>query len=334
MTSITQGFDIEGEHIIWGLPFKDVAKTLNKFSQYPPYQGWSNLRCKCSEIYGLKTNEAEVRAPFEDRPIMQVIYQLASLGENSWGKLHTPYVRQLKEVFGSPTKTDSNYDQRHIKREYISGAVVYSAKWLIDDIRVSLSVYGGIRHEDSGDCAAGLFIDWINEKKAAEPFRIKNRLLEEQLLAYLTASSNIEKFTLDYPQRKFYVTHIDIGDPDVSGDRELRASQMALYQNELLQTPSVLQRKLKDNEIAIKFDEDSKRMIIANKCDATILNYDQEEKVSFINVLPARGPGKFVLQVKDLSINDSRKSDVLINLVLHIESKMGIKILRREGYDD
>jgi hypothetical protein len=184
MTTITHGFNIEDEHIKWGLLFKDAKKVLSKFSQYPPYGGWSNMRCKCSEVYGLKSTVANIRAPFDDRPVMQVSYELVPTGDRTWGQLHVYYVAELIKTFGEPTKTESLYGDRFYNKEYISGSVVYSAKWLIGDIRISLSVYGGIRYDQSGDSAAGLYVDWINEKKAAEPFRNRNVALEKEVYAY------------------------------------------------------------------------------------------------------------------------------------------------------
>ncbi|HZH65236.1 MAG TPA: hypothetical protein VEY10_10120, partial [Flavisolibacter sp.] len=133
---------------------------------------------------------------------------------------------------------------------------------------------------------------------------------------------------------KFYVTHIDIGDPDVTKDENVRLAQMALYRNELLQTPDFLQRSLRENEIVIKFLKEEHRMIISNKWDATFLKYSEGETVSFIDISPARGPGGYLLQVKDLSINDVRKSNVLINIVSHIESTTGVQVKRETGYDD
>jgi hypothetical protein len=334
MTTITQGFNIEDEHIKWGSLFKDAKDILSKFSQYPPYGGWSNIRCKCSEAYGLKSTVANIRAPLDGRPVMQVSYELMPTGDTTWRKLHVSYVTQLIHIFGQPTKTESLYSDRGYNKEYSSGSVVYSAKWLIGDIRISLSVYGGTRHEQAGDSAAGLYIDWINEKKAAEPFRNENIALEKELYAYLVNSNDIEKYALTDNQRKFYVTHIDIGDPDVTKDENVRLAQMALYRNELLQTPDFLQRSLRENEIVIKFLKEEHRMIISNKWDATFLKYSEGETVSFIDISPARGPGGYLLQVKDLSINDVRKSNVLINIVSHIESTTGVQVKRETGYDD
>lgn len=334
MTTITQGFNIDKKYIKWGLLLKEAKDILSNVPQFSPYEGWSNIRCKCSEIFGLKSTEANMRAPFDERPIMQVIYDLVPTDDRIWGKLHLSYVAQLTEVLGQPTKTENLYSERFHNHEYLSGSVVYSATWLIGDIRISLSVYGDIRHEQSGDTAAGLFIDWINEKKAALPFRSNNITLEQELYAYLMDSNDVEKYVLTENQRKFYVTHIDLGDPDVTKDENLRLAQMALYRNELLQTPEFLRRSLRENEIILKFLREEHRMIIANKWDATFLRYHQGEAISFIDILPARGPGSYILQVKDLSISDARKSYTLINIVAHIENITGEHVKRETGYDD
>jgi hypothetical protein len=265
---------------------------------------------------------------------MQVSYELEPTGDTTWRKLHVSYVTQLIHVFGQPTKTESLYSDRGYNKKYISGSVVYSAKWLVGDVRISLSVYGGTRHEQSGDSAAGLYIDWVNEKKAAEPFRNKNIALEQEIYARLLNSKDIEKHTLTDNQRKFYVPRIDIGDPDVTKDENVRLAQMALYRNELLQTPDFLQHSLKENEIVIKFFKEEHKMIITNKWDATFLKYSEGETIGFIDMLPARGPGGYLLQVKDLSIVDTRQTNTLINIAAHIESTTGVQVKRETSYDD
>lgn len=334
MTTITQGFNIEDEHIAWGTLLYDAKEILSKLPQYPPYGGWSNIRCKCSSVFGLNSTMASIRAPFDDRPVMQVSYELVPSGDSTWGKLHLFYLAQLKTIFGKPAKAEDLYKGHIPENKYVSGAVVFSANWLFGDIRISLSVYGGIRHEQTGDAAAGLFIDWINEKKAAGPFISKNSTLEQELSVYLADSRDIQLFTLTDKQRKFYLTHIDIGDPDITKDEGLRLAQLALYRNDLVQSPEYIRRLLKENEIAVKFLTEERRMVIANKWDATVLDYSKNERVSFTDLLPARGSGRYHLQVKDLTIIDSRESDTLLRLVAHIEHVTGIQVNRETSYDD
>ncbi len=277
---------------------------------------------------------ASIRAPFEDRPVMQVSYELVPSGDKTWGKLHRWYVDQLTMILGQPVRSESLYRDHNPDNTYISGAVVYSAGWLFGDVRISLSVYGGIRQEETGDAAAGLFIDWINEKKAAEPYIRKNSVLEQELSVYLADSKDIQLFTLTDKQRKFYVTHIDIGDPDVTKDEDLRLAQMALYRNDLVQSSEYVGRLLKENEIAVKFLKEERRMVIANKWDATVFDYGKNESISFTDMLPARGCGRYLLQVKDLTIADSRESDTLLRLIAYIEQVTGMQVNRETSYDD
>jgi hypothetical protein len=56
--------------------------------------------------------------------------------------------------------------------------------------------------------------------------------------------------------------------------------------------------------------------------------------VSFTDTLPARGPRGCVLQVKDLAISDARTSNILINIVSHIESITGTQVKKETVYDD
>jgi len=63
--------------------------------------------------------------------------------------------------------------------------VIFSASWILGDVRIDLSVYGGTRNESSGDCAAGIYVDWINEIKGASQFRKENELVEKSMAAYV-----------------------------------------------------------------------------------------------------------------------------------------------------
>ena len=167
---------IDGLKIEWGKTFNEVAILLEWFDKFASYGGWSNLRCKCRNIYGLPSTEMNVRAPFADKPIMQVSYELSPIPKKFLQKIYSPYIKQLSKFLGASHY--STYKKPKLKNEFKSGEVVFSSTWLFDDIRISLSVYGGIRYNDSGPAAAGLFIDWIDEKKAAQPFRTEIKKIE------------------------------------------------------------------------------------------------------------------------------------------------------------
>lgn len=328
-------YEIDGLAIEWGRPFNEVTTLLDGLEKFKPYEGWANIRCKCTNIFGLAATECEVRAPFSDKPILQVQYELSPIKAGTFEKLHSPFVKQLKKALGTPLKTESLYHQHRLPKKYISSVVVYTATWMFEDIRVSLSVYGGTREKDSGAAAAGLFIDWINEKEAAKPFRENAKKFEDFLTLKITESTHLQKFKLLRNQRPFRIVHFELNDPYVAEkDPEFRASQLALYNRELYQTPEPIASRLEISEIALYTFPESNQTFVSNKWDTVCLEPKDENQIIYYEVLPARGPGGKELKIKELLVDDSKESNSLIELRKDIENKTGLKIEQRESYDE
>jgi hypothetical protein len=328
-------FEIDGLKIEWGKPLSDVRSMLEDFEKFKPYGGWPNIRCKCSSIFGLPTTEFEVRAPFEDRPVLQVQYKIAPIKSGFFEKQHSPYLTQLVKVLGKPSKSENLYSQPHLKKEYLSSAVVFSANWLFSDIRISLSVYGGTRSNDSGLCAAGIFIDWIDEINASKPYRERAEIFEKNMLEHIGNDILIKKFKLQNKQRPFQVVHYELKDPYIAEkDSKLRASQLSLYKRELYQTPLIISTKLQDDEIGYYKIADFDRIFISNKWDTIYLTPNQKNEMTYWEILPARGSGGKQLDLKELKIEDNKNSLTLFDLVGQIEADINQIIERRETYDD
>lgn len=328
-------YEINGLNIEWGKPLNEVAPLLEKFEKFQPYEGWANIRCRCFHIFGLAATECEIRAPFADRPVLQVQYELSPLKPGFLQQLHSPFISQLKKTLGNPVEVQSLYRQNRLPQKYVSGAVVYSAKWLFKDIRISLSLYGGTRHKDSGETAAGIFIDWINEKEAAEPFQENAKKFETFIMANMSEITTIKKFNLLHDQRPFRVVHFELSDPYIAEkDPTLRAAQMALYKRELYQTPLPIQNMLKINEIAIYALPGLKMTFVSTKWDTVCLTSKDDHQVTYYEVLPARGPGGRKIEIKELLIDDSKESNTLLELKKEIESKVGLIVDFKESYDD
>ncbi|MBL0315883.1 MAG: hypothetical protein IPP69_08925 [Flavobacteriales bacterium] len=331
----TKYYEIDGLKIEWGKPLNDVRPMLEDFEKFKPYGGWPNIRCKCSSIFGLPATEFEVRAPFEDRPVLQVQYEIAPIKPGFFKKQHSPYLTQLVKVLGEPLKSENLYYQPDLKKDYLSSAVVFSATWLFRDIRISLSVYGGTRSKDSGLCAAGIFIDWIDEINASKPYRERAELFEKSMLEHIGNDIVIKKFKLQNKQRPFRVVHYELNDPYIAEkDSKIRASQMSLYKRELYQTPLIISAKLNDDEIGYYKIADFDRIFISNKWDTIYLTPNQNNEMTYWEILPARGPGGRQLDLKELQIEDSKNSLTLLDLVAQIEADIKQVIERRETYDD
>lgn len=328
-------YELDSLKIDWGKNFNEVSMLLEKFQKFKSYEGWPNIRCKCKNIFGLATTEMEVRAPFVDRPVLQVQYELSPIKPSFFQRLHSPFVKQLETVLGKPVEKKSINRHPGLKKEYISGAVVYTAKWVFGDITISLSVYGGTRNNESGPAAAGIFIDWIDEKEAAKPFREEMKKIEDILTKNIEDGVSLKKYSLKEKQRQFRVVHFELKDPYIAEkDSELRASQMALYKKELIQTPKQIHNSLQSNEIALYMDPNTSKIYISNKWDTIYLDSKDENSIIYCDVLPARGPGGVELKLKELLIEDSKESKTLLSLVQEIEAITGLKAQSTKRYDD
>lgn len=331
----TTYFEIDRLKIEWGKTLNEVRPMLENIEQFESYGGWPNIRYRCSSIFGLESTECEIRAPFEDRPVLQVHYELAPIKTGFFEKRHSPFLEQLEKVLGKPAKTEDLYDQPYLKKEYLSGTVVYSAKWLLGDIRISLSVYGGIRYHESGLSAAAIFIDWIDEVKISRPFRESAKVFENRLTELIVDDIKIKKFKLQSTQRPFRVVDYDIRNHcNQEKDSDVRACQMSLYRRALYQTPPLVSSELGVDEIGYYKVANLDKIFVSNKWDTIFLEIDQKNEITFWDILPARGPGRKELDLKELKIEDAKSSLTLLDLLAQIEEDTGQEVERIEAYDD
>jgi hypothetical protein len=150
----------------------------------------------------------------------------------------------------------------------------------------------------------------------------------------LAESTPFRKFKLLRNQHPFSVVHFDLNDPYIAEkDPKLRASQLALYNRELYQTPAFIASQLEVNEVACYTLADANQTFVSTKWDTVYLEQKDEHQVVYYEVLPARGSGGKELRVKELLIDDSKESDSLIELRNDIENRIGFKIEEREIYD-
>ncbi|SOD15113.1 hypothetical protein [Pedobacter xixiisoli] len=328
-------YHINGLDIEWGKPLNEVRPLLKDMEELKPYGGWPNRRGKCSSIFGLGATEFELRAPLEDRPVMQVIYQLAPLASATAGQLHLPYLEQLVKVLGKPFKTEDLYSQVDFNKGYAAGSVVFSAKWEFAGIRISLSVYGGTRYDEDRESAAGIFINWIDEVKAAQPFREQALLFEKTMAAQLDSTVVVQKFKLAIPQRAYRMLDYELKDPYLAEkNQELREAQLALYKKELYPSPAMISSQLQADEIGYYPMPDGRKILVCNQWDAVLLDLDQANEMTYWDILPARGSGFRELLLKELRVEDSRSSLVLLDLMEQIETDTKQQIQKEQALDD
>lgn len=324
-------YEIDGIQIAWGETFSVVKEKLKDIPQFNTYGGWPNLRCRCREIFGMEAIEFGASAPLVDRPVLRIQYELAPLKVPLFAKLHVPYLAGMKLQLGDPDEATSHYRSLGDLKGYGSGSVVYHAKWNLGDVSIGLSVYGGTRKNEAGLAAAGLYINWYNEIKAAAAYRKERMEQEANLEAALntTAPSGFKIFKLDQEQGPFVV--MSYGEPRPEGAH--RAAQLALYKHHVLHTPEVIRSKIAPNEVALYYLEPLQSWFLSNPWDTTPIAPSIENKAVFYDIFPGRGPGYYQLIVNDLRFDDSRSNPTLYELAKEVEKMTGITLEVIQDYD-
>jgi hypothetical protein len=311
----------------WGDLYTDVAAKLRHKRQYAPYKGWQNIRCDCHSIYGLKATEFEARAPIADRPVMQVSYRLAPLHSALSADAHAPYLAVLQEQFGPPLQAS----QKDVNTPFIaSGSVIYSCHWLVRKTELTLSVFGGVRHYESGKAGAALFLDWRDIPTAAKPFADRNQQLQQSLAATLALPYHLQVYEMGLQQYPFHVAKERNWIPE----DEWYALNLALYTKGRIPTPAAIKRKLSTRQMALYQTSATKDWYVANHWETVRISAFSSADVTFGDVHSARGAGRFELRLGDLTLRDDRSSLSLHQLKRRIESILGFAIKTETGIDD
>lgn len=329
---MTEGkLNIDDTDFTWGMTFENV---LEKFKSENPFSGWSawkNLEIPCSSIADLNALTCSFRAPATNRPVMQVSFELSTIKPKLFQKPYSPYVQHLTKLFGKPHGISKNgMDGQKYNKGYASSQVMYNCKWWLDDVLISLSVFGGIRNRDEGDYAAGLYFDWLNEQRVANPYYSEFVNIESELIEDI---SDIRTIKLNYDLRPFHRNHYELKDPHQAlKDEKIRTAQLILYTDNLFRTPKEISQDLSDNEIVLFKAQNTKNWCVGNKWDFTPITNDS--KLNYIDIKPARGSGGTVIRINDLTIHDKRDSEILNKLSLTIEELTGQQFEKSIGYDD
>jgi hypothetical protein len=266
---------------------------------------------------------------------MQVQYEIAPISTQISTEMHLPYFKQLEQTIGKAYKAEILYENHDLYGAYASSSVVFSAKWLIDDIRISLSVYGGMRENDLGLSAAGIFLDWTNEIEAAKPYRGFNEQFEKEIADCIHADIAIKKIKLENKQRSYFMANDELSDLFVAQkETELRAAQLAIYRRALYLTPTYIQEQLNENEVAYYAIPELNKLFISTKWDTIYLLPENENVITFWEILPARGIGARELDLKELILTDGKHSNALLELIQWIQTNTQQVCVKKDGYDD
>lgn len=327
-----EGLHINDKDFRWGMTFEQVLKEFNSENLFTGSSAWENFEIQCSEIAELKALTCSFRGPSLNRPVMQVSFELATINPKLFEKPHSPYVKHLTKLFGEPNKISKQRLENGQKYNegYASSNVIYNCKWWLGDILISLSVFGGIRTKKEGEYAAGLYFDWLNEERTAEPYFDDFLSKESELTQDI---SDIRKVSIKYDSRPYYRSHYELKNPHLaSKNRAIRTAQLILYSQNLYRTPDELAEELTDNQIIIFKSKKTDNWCVGNKWDFTPIT--SESTLKYIDIKPARGSGGTEMNINSLNISDEKNSETLKELLNTLEELTGHKFEKTIGYDD
>jgi len=302
-----------------------VGDVLNTVADHIPPQhrletpnlgGWPHLRFIAPSIFGLPALLAEVLAPFEDREITQQIFELSLDGGEQ------DYLARLESHLGPPVKT---------ARYPVSTPwqVAFTAEWLVDNLRVSLSIYGGRRPSHAGMATAGLFIDLKDELPIAEKYLTALSTRESALFDGPESPAILEKVTVQQVLRPFYIPDYTAPNPHVAlSDSTRRRAQKAFYKRHLLETPPLLSTTLTKRNVVLW--RRAANTFVSTRWD-TVLIVPGKTAMSVTNLLPAKGAGGMDVHIDELALSDLPGSTVLQSLVDRL--KDSVVYSYQEDYD-
>ncbi|MDJ0367258.1 hypothetical protein QMK33_19085 [Hymenobacter sp. H14-R3] len=314
--------------LTWGLTLEATEAALPAAKRLPTYGGWPTLRCRCPSAYGLATTECSLRAPGRRKPVLQASYELAPPPHHGSYVIDPAYwLVPLTHLLGPPGKAGSSAGPS------TSSNVVHWATWQRPTVRVSLSVFGGLREDDGAVSAAGLYLDWQDERTAAQPSLAAALAQSAALAARVGAASKLLLFATAQPQGPYF--HPDLSQPapyTATPGLLLRQAQRALYGEDLLDTPAAISARLTDHGVALWPVPGGAQWAVSTRWD-TVLLTPAGPPTDLLTLRPARGTGGVLLHVGDLQLPDAYGSSALATLATAIEKHVGAAVSRREDSD-
>lgn len=330
---INQFYQINDIQIPWTILAKDARERVQHLPAIPDFLGMPSDAVSCQSAFGMKTIEVSLRGPRANAAILQVAYELAP--EDAHAKNVDPsfWVRQLEALFGLPkTEQIASYEV-HPER---SGRVIYSQKWELDNVRITLSTFGGYRTNNAGETSiAGLFIDWTNELLIAEPFLQQVLQLEQTIEVDRDNLRAADIVKLKTELSPYYVPDYALAEPHAAmQNKALRRAQRAIRMPQIFDTPADIADILCSHSVLIWSTKDSAAHVLSTKWDSVIIHQQAaKNKISHTNLLPAKGKGYSYISANGLSFSDVHSSPGIGKLASMLGDIQQKKVSCRTDYD-
>ncbi len=314
---------IGNREILLGEILDLAAEKFKNQEKLPSYGGWPNYRFVDTSIFDIPALVTEIRAPFNDRPITQQTFEL-SLTSDSAKNLQKDYLGKISSFIGDPIE---------LKEFNVSTAyqVSLTARWLVENISITLSVYGGSRSVHKGFATAGLFFDITNEIEIAKPYMKTLEEMESSLWADAKNFSVIQSIQINNRIRPYCLPNYASKNPEsIYEDRLLRRAQKSIYKKSLLDTPNFILEGMTKNTIRVWTNNG--KHFVSTMFD-TVEFGGKDDQIEIHDLLPAKGSGQLSININDLSLSDSHGSEGLKALISTIETVTKKKYPVYQDYD-
>ena len=314
---------IGNREIVLGEILDLAAEKFKDQEKLPSYGGWPNYRFVDTSIFDIPALITEIRAPFHNRPITQQTFEL-SLTSNSAKNLKEDYLRKIGSFIGDPIE---------LKEFDVSTAyqVSLTARWLVENISITLSIYGGSRNIHNGFATAGLFFDITNEIEIVQPYIKTLEAMERSFWTKVNNFSIIQSVQINHRIRPYCLPNYASKNPEsIYNDPLLRRAQKSLYKKSLLDTPNFILDGMTENMIRV-WTNNGKRFV--STMFDTVEFGGKDDQIEIHDLLPAKGSGQLSVNINDLSLNDSHGSEGLKALISTIETVTKKKYPVYQDYD-
>ena len=314
---------IGNREILLGEILNLAAEKFKDQEKLSSYGGWPNYRFVDTSIFDIPTLVTEIRAPFHDRPVTQQTFEL-SLTSNSAKNLQKDYLGKISSFIGDPIE---------LKEFDVSTAyqVSLTARWLVQDISITLSIYGGSRSVHNGFATAGLFFDITNEIEIAKPYMKALEEMESSLWVEVKNFSVTQSVQINNRIRPYCLPNYASKTPEsIYNDPLLRRAQKSLYKKSLMDTPSLVLEGMTENMIRVWTNNG--RYFVSTMFD-TVEFGKKDDQIEIHDLLPAKGSGQLSVNINGLSLSDSHGSEGLKALISTIEKITKKKYPVYQDYD-
>ncbi len=314
---------IGNREIVLGEILDLAAEKFKDQEKLPSYGGWPNYRFVDTSIFDLPALVTEIRAPLNDRPVTQQTFEL-SLTSDSAKNLREDYLRKIGKFVGNP-KELQEFDAS------TASQVSLTARWFVENISITLSIYGGSRNIHNGISTAGLFFDITNEIEIAKLYVKAREEVESSLWADAKNFSVTHSVQINKRIRPYCLPNYASKNPEsIYNNPLLRRAQKSLYKKSLLDTPNFILEGMTENTIRV-WTNNGKHFV--STIFDTVEFGGKEDQIEIHDLLPAKGSGRLSVNINDLSLSDSHGSEGLKALISTIETVTKKKYTMYQDYD-